>query len=265
MPVEDTGAEQPNGQENNRPGGQNVQPSSPDFSDLVNTYANEQKSNRDQKHLEYRKNLFISLLTLFFVILTTIGVFIQAFILNYTDKTMDKQIRVSARPWVGLTDDMNPIQTSHVRFNTDGDAQVTYAIVSKNYSNSAATGVTAHAKLLISEDIPYIFGAALDEACSDNYVSLNSWGGSVLFPGKSHHVIETASLVKRSDIKAGTEGKAEAWLVGCVGYRDQFSFLYKTKFVYWYANPATSVGIEFYPAPNAEIIGQFIEHHSAVQ
>jgi hypothetical protein len=107
---------------------------------------------------------------------------------------VEKQTKISVRPWVGLTDDMNPIQTSHVSFNKDGDAQVTYAIISKNYSNSAATGVTAYAQLLISEDIPYIFGAALDEACSDNYVSLNSWGGSVLFPGKSQHVIKSAAL-----------------------------------------------------------------------
>ena len=96
---------------------------------------------------------------------------------------VEKQTRISVRPWVGFTDDMNPIQTTHVAFNKDGDASVTYEIISKNYSNSAATGVTAHAQLLISEDIPYIFGAALDEACGDNYVSLNSWGGSVLFPG----------------------------------------------------------------------------------
>jgi hypothetical protein len=138
---------------------------------------------------------------------------------------VEKQTRISVRPWVGLTDDMNPIQTTRVAFNKDGDASVTYEIISKNYSNSAATGVTAHAQLLISEDIPYIFGAALDEACSDNYVSLSSWGGSVLFPGKSQHVIKSASSVNRSVIKVGTEGKTEVWLVGCIGYRDQFSSL----------------------------------------
>jgi hypothetical protein len=178
---------------------------------------------------------------------------------------LEKQTKISVRPWVGLTDDMNPLQTTQVGFNKDGDAQVTYEIISKNYSSAAATSVTANAKLLISIDIPYIFGAALDEACGDNYVGLSSWGGSVVFPGKSQHVIKSSSVAKKEDIKAGPDGRSEAWLVGCVGYRDQFGILYKTKFVYWYVDPRTFMAAQIVPSPNTEPSGQFIENHSSIE
>jgi hypothetical protein len=59
---------------------------------------------------------------------------------------VEKQTRISVRPWVGLTDQGNPIPTTHVGINKDGDANVTYAIISKNYGNSAATGVGAYAQ-----------------------------------------------------------------------------------------------------------------------
>ncbi len=124
--------------------------------------------------------------------LTCIVLFLQFRTLVKTDETFQRQTRVSVRPWVGLTDDMTPLVTSNIGFNKEGDAQVTYEIISKNYSIAAAQSVFAHAQLLISEDIMYIFQKALDDACSDGYFGIN--GGTVLFPGKSHNAIKSGVL-----------------------------------------------------------------------
>ena len=263
MPAEKTGGEEPH-ESNCRPRSYNEQPSSPDFSSLINAYANEQKSNREQEQGEYRKNLFISILTLLFLVLTTGGVFIQAFILNSTDKAVEKQIRISVRPWVGLSDEAVAIQTTGLRFDQEDNAVVSYQIISKNFSSSAAKNVWANAFLVVSEDLALVYKKA-DEACGDNYVGKIDIG-SVLFPGKFANMIQSGSLVRKSEIIPGPDGKVEAWLVGCIGYRDQFEVLYKTRFYYWYVDPITNRAFTFVPAAaNSEIPGHFVEHHSSVE
>jgi hypothetical protein len=56
-------------------------------------------------------------------------------------------------------------------------------------------------------------------------------------------------------------GQLQAWLVGCIGYRDQFKTLYHTGFIYWLADPKTKQPFAFDPpAPNSELPGVFVPH-----
>jgi hypothetical protein len=78
---------------------------------FINAYRNEKNTDRAQERGEYIRNFSLQVVTLFFLILTTIAVFVQAYILHHTE-------RINVRPWVGLTDDIfPPIQTNQLTFD----------------------------------------------------------------------------------------------------------------------------------------------------
>jgi hypothetical protein len=62
-----------------------------------------------------------------------------------------------------------------------------------------------------------------------------------------------------------TDGKIQAWLVGCIFYFDQFKHEYKTKFVWNYVDPATNKGIRFEPGINTTVSGQFAERFNSLE
>ncbi len=60
-------------------------------------------------------------------------------------------------------------------------------------------------------------------------------------------------------------GKLEGWLVGCIGYRDQFDFLYHSRFIYWLNEPSTKHAKEFDAIPNTAIEGVFLPWYTSVE
>ena len=179
-------------------------------------------------------------------------------------ETMNKQMRVSARPWVGLTDETQPVQTGLLSIDSDGNPNVSYAIASKNFGTTGAQDVMANASLVISEDHATIISGQA-EACSDIFIGKKGFG-LVLFPGKANTVMQSSGRYPKEKLKSGHEdGKFQAWLVGCVGFRDQFNFLYKTSFIYRYVDPRTQQAIRFAVTPNASIAGTFMLYHTAFE
>jgi hypothetical protein len=125
--------------------------------------------------------------------------------------------------------------------------------------------------LVISDDLPFIDKKA-EELCGhipEPIASpLGSFGtiGSVLFPGKFIYGTTSLGLVPKAEIIPDRHGMVEAWLVGCIIYRDQFNILYKTRFYYWYVDQNTNRPKAFpVPPPGTEMKGRFEEHHSSVQ
>jgi hypothetical protein len=179
---------------------------------------------------------------------------------------MQKQLRLSSRPWVGLSDDIpdNAIITSPLALDANGNALVQYIITTKNFSNAGAQGVMAYARLLVTEDLTFI-DQQIEETCGANYIGKVKVG-AVLFPGIGRIITQSGGFFQKSEMKSPSyQGKFEAWLVGCIGYQDQFQFLYRTKFWYWLVDPATMRPIEFLPATNAQIPGKFALHHSMIE
>jgi hypothetical protein len=62
---------------------------------LRDAYRNEQQVNREQHDREDRRRKFLEIATLVFVVLTTIGVFIQAYILNRSDHAFQETARAA--------------------------------------------------------------------------------------------------------------------------------------------------------------------------
>jgi hypothetical protein len=173
------------------------------------------------------------------------------------------ELRISVRPWAGITDERDGVQTSAIKFDAEGNASMEYSVIVKNYSSNAAQNVMAIAFLVVSEDLEAV-KAKLLEVSGDNFVGKTDMG-FLLFPGNARMASRSVSVFPRAQmVSKSYTGKFEAFLVGCVGYRDQFGVLYHTKFVYWLADPSTGRPIEFDAIPNGEQHGVFIPWHSSI-
>ena len=118
---------------------------------FINAYRNEKNTDRAQERgKEYIRNFSLQVVTLFFLILTTIAVFVTG--------VYSPPYRENQRAPVGGSHRRHfpPIQTNQLTFDKDGNASVTYQIISKNFSMAAANNVWATASLVISHDLPFI-------------------------------------------------------------------------------------------------------------
>ncbi len=172
-----------------------------------------------------------------------------------------EQLRISVRPRVGITDEPGGLKTTPIQFDSQGNATIHFSVTVKNYGNYAAQNVMVVIFLMVTEDLDAIRTRQV-ETRGDNYVGKRDMG-FVLFPGGGRLSVNSASSFERSAMisKSYTE-KFEAYLVGCIGYRDQFGALYRTNFIYWLVHPNTMMPIEFDAVPNSKIQGVFIPWHS---
>jgi hypothetical protein len=161
-------------------------------------------------------------------------------------------IRLQQRPWVGIDDTEGALETTTVRFDDKGDAHIGYRIRVRTFNNSAAQNVWPVAVLMITEDLTKI-RAKVNAVCSN---AATSDSGNVVFPGRPRLDTRSASLVQRSEMQSLT-GKYEAWLIGCIAYRDSFGAMYHTGFIYWLTDPKTNLGLEFDARPNTKIDGHW--------
>jgi hypothetical protein len=173
----------------------------------------------------------------------------------------ERQIRLSSRPWVGFTDDATPLQTSEIEFDGAGRASISYTIASKNFSSFAAKDVESRAELVITENIEVI-NLVQERACSDAFIGVPD-AGFVLFPGKAQLAESSGTIAVIS--APGADGKFQAYLVGCTGYRDQFDVLYKTKFAFRWVAVDTKRPVRFNVGRNIKIAGIFDEWKTSFQ
>jgi|SRR5579864_2799018 len=169
------------------------------------------------------------------------------------------QMRISVRPWVGITDEPNAIQTTPIKFDGQGNASIKYRVSVRNYSTYGVQNVMAIGNLVVTEDLNRV-RREMDALCGDNFVGHLDMG-DVVFPGKQQLLTESGSIFNRSEM--GSSKKFEGWFVGCIGYRDQFKFLYHTRFIYW-LNDTHGRPIEFDPTPNTQIGGAFVPYFSSI-
>jgi hypothetical protein len=88
MPPEDIDQDQPDSAKVSRPSEKDEEPPKTWISALIDAYKNEQKTNRSQEEREDTSKKRREIWTLVFIILTTVGVFVQACILRNTDEAM---------------------------------------------------------------------------------------------------------------------------------------------------------------------------------
>jgi hypothetical protein len=157
--------------------------------------------------------------------------------------TAQQQLVQSARPWVGL--DSEPslgLQTAAFGFNGKV-ASVMYQMQIKNFSNYVATNVYPSIVLVIIGNKTFdLVPKATKEQCARYDRNPNI--GGILFPGPAKLMKEGPTFPDPTFITEETTG-LEAWVIGCIGYRDQFGNNHHTAFVYWLVDPKTHEPLVF--------------------
>jgi hypothetical protein len=167
-----------------------------------------------------QKTFRVELTTMIAVIVYAGLAFWQGCLTQGLGKTAKDQIRISARPWVGINDTPDGMQFTPLSFDANGDARISTVLIMRNFSGSAAQNVSYMGFLVISDSIADV-DAKQAEACKDGYVGFRR-SRDVLFPNSNdRHKYVVGDLVTRDKIKVGKSGKTNAWWVGCIGYRDQ--------------------------------------------
>ena len=170
----------------------------------------------------------IAALGLFVTVTIAVIYFLQLLAMQRTVTMMEKQTRLSVRPWVGLDEGLDSITASPLKIDADGNASIVYNIRTKNYSSVPATNVSASANLVVADDLNTVYEQQ-DNACSEAMVGKPDIG-LLLFQGRDRVFESVPSFTKVSQKHQG--GQVQAWLAGCVGYRDQFGYLCRTKFMW---------------------------------
>lgn len=165
-----------------------------------------------------------------------------------------KSTRLSVRPWVGL-DEGGAIETTPLQIDESGNVSLTYTIRAKNYSSSPATNVWAAANLVIADDLTTVYEQQ-GFACSDAMIGKPDIG-LVLFQGKER-VFNSMPAFTKITLKHGSGFQIGIWMAGCIGYRDQFGYLCRTKFI-WGFRDETGRQISLQaPIPAMIINGHFV-------
>ena len=148
-------------------------------------------------------------------------------------------------------------------FDSKADARLTYSITLKNFGTAAAQNVFAVGFPMVVGDI----GSTLKmEKEARKYVE-NPYLGYVLFPGKQRVDLSSNMAYARKQMSTPNyRGRFTGYLIVCIGYRDQFSFLYYSTTTYELMNPQdTARMLEFDVKPDTAISGTFVPIHSSVE
>jgi hypothetical protein len=173
---------------------------------------------------------------------------------------MQTQTRLAIRPFVGLDEGPDAIQTTPLFIDESGNARLTYVIRAKNYSNAPASNVWAFANLVVADDMATVYEwqgyARTDEVIGKPDI------GQILFPGRNRVFTSMPAIAKI--IKKHEGSRLQAWLVGCIGYRDQFGYLYRTDFISMFRDAAGQVAVFDPPKQPITIVGAFVPSGGAI-
>ena len=164
-----------------------------------------------------------------------------------------KQTRLSVRPWIGLDEGLAAIESTPLQIDEGGNASLVYKIRAKNYSNSPAGNVWASANLVVADDLNTVYEQQ-GYACGDAVIGKPDIG-LVLFQGKDRVFNWMPGLTKIS-VKH-EKSLIGVWLTGCIGYRDQFGYLCRTKFMWGFQDETGRPVSLQAPVPAMTIKGRF--------
>ncbi|HTX14805.1 MAG TPA: hypothetical protein VMD77_05875 [Candidatus Baltobacteraceae bacterium] len=225
-------------------------------------YAEEQQYRKDQLNKATRLNQIsafgaaIALFALLALIYNACLIQQQLTTSEAANGISKTQMRLSVRPWVGVDDSPDAIRASRIFFDQDGNATIGYALTFKNYSSFAAQNVIAVPMLVITDDGTTIQNE-IDMICGNNFMGKDF--GPELWPGKQRYITGYQDKWPRDHmVSKSPDGTVGASIVGCIGYRDQFDWLYKSPFRYSLVDPKTHTPIRITPTPLSSVTGQWL-------
>jgi hypothetical protein len=195
----------------------------------------------------------ITVAELFVMVIIAVIYFLQLLSMQETVKEMGRQTRLSVRPWIGLDEGPNAIENTPLQIDKDGNASLVYKIVAKNYGSTPAANVWAAANLVVADDLNTVYEQQ-GYVCGDAVIGKPDIG-LVLFQGRDRQFTSYPSTTKIS-VKH-ENSLIGIWLAGCIGYRDQFGYLCRTKFVWGFQDETGRPVSLQAPVPAMTIKGRF--------
>lgn len=187
--------------------------------------------------------------------LVAVAAFWSAWIFQGQLNEVRRSTRLSVRPWVGLDEGLDAIETTPLQVNAGGTAGLVYTIRTKNYSNTPAANVWAMAQLVVADDLNTAYEQQ-GYMCSDAVIGKPDIG-MVLFQGRDRPFTSYPSATKIS--RKHENSLIGVWLAGCIGYRDQFGYLCRTKFLWSFSpdDPSQAAALQSSPVPAMTVVGHF--------
>jgi hypothetical protein len=162
-----------------------------------------------------------------------------------------RQMESQTRPWVGLDAANHPVRTSQPVIDNDGAARLDCFFNVKNFGNYPAQNTMPICNLVITQSIAPV--RKMEKLCASQ--GLPSFGGAVMFPQGTQSwrwqlVVAKSNMVKDPN---STESTFQAYIVGCIQYRDQFQINRITAFAYRLQPPNSMFGLTFEPTANTRV------------
>jgi hypothetical protein len=202
------------------------------------------------------------------LILTAVIALIYYFQLRSMQETVGQlqtQTRLSVRPFVGPDEGADAIQNGTLHIDESGNVSMLYAVRAKNYSSAPAMNVFSFANLVVGDDLNTVYEQERN-ACTDAMIGKPDIG-YLLFAGKDRasdgFPISTSVSIRHHD---GQTYSFFVWLAGCIGYRDQFGFLYRTGFRYHMVDAVTGQPISWPGPPKGpiDVVGRFTQQNGKI-
>jgi hypothetical protein len=170
-------------------------------------------------------------------------------------------MRQSQRPWVGPYKEV-PIITGPIFIDGNG-IRSDYRMSAVNFGSFGANNVFFWAQLYVAQDITTIQKRAR-YACENS--TSNPDLGRVLFPGENTAMLDAWPALAMDIIQnknANPPQKVyQAYLLACIGYRDQFGIPHHTGTIYRSVHPENGETILFELTPGQSIPVEWRDWHS---
>jgi hypothetical protein len=109
---------------------------------------------------------------------------------------------------------------------------------------------------MVTEDLNAVL-AQQRERCGEQFQG-DPEIGVMLFPGIERSNVSSAAMWFRNQmVSKSDDGKMQAWFVACITYRDQFKYLYHSRYIYRLMDPTSNHAERFYPTPGTMVGGVF--------
>jgi hypothetical protein len=171
-----------------------------------------------------------------------------------------KQMKTASRAWVGLSDERTPLEVGDLRIDGAGTVHVDgCAVWIKNFGDYPAQDVFTVTKLVLTQTP----ASAQKVAQRMRARYANHPKGTALFPGPSGRAPNWPSMVLPSGIIRIPNGGStvNAYIVGCILYRDQSGERHHTTFVYQYFDRSKSLPVDLSVNPDTPIAaGEWVEY-----
>jgi hypothetical protein len=215
------------------------------FSAFIDTYREEQKSNREQEASEDAGRKQREWATLIFVILTTIGIFYQAWIFNSTDQaahetagaaisaveTAKKAMILDQRAWIGI-ESMDPIPSIPKSGETFAAA---VRIKNTGKTPSRDTVIVGRIDPIPIQSRP-IYSYDADVKRPSGSLAPNA-GASIPFTPLNDASTKKPAPLTDDNIASITNGKIKIFVHGRIDYKDIFDEPHWTTFCAFLAIP----------------------------